>query len=90
MKLLKTKLAVLLAASCLMVPSVINAATDTEEASYYTYENGVVHTLVNGFLVPGRYLNVDEDTVAVYIPGGVGIIAVDKDTVLPWGSVVLE
>ncbi|KRE68911.1 hypothetical protein [Paenibacillus sp. Soil750] len=89
MKFLKTKLAVLLATSCLMVPSVISAATETD-APYYTYQNGVVHTLVHGVLVPGRYTNVDEDTVAVYIPGGVGIIAVDKDAVLPWGSKVLE
>jgi hypothetical protein len=90
MKFLKTKLALLLATSCLMVPSVISAATETAvDAPSYTYMNGYVYTLVQDIYVPGRYL-VDEDTVAVYIPGGVGIIAVDKDTVLPEGSVYLN
>ncbi|CAN7639628.1 hypothetical protein [Paenibacillus sp. LjRoot56] len=88
MKFLKTKLAVLLATSCLMVPSVISAATETD-APTYTYQNGYIYTLVHDIYVPGRYL-IDEDTIAVYIPGGVGIIAVDKDTVLPEGSVYLN
>lgn len=89
MKFLKTKLALLLATSCLMVPSVISAATETVDAPTYTYMNGYIYTLVHNTYVPGRYL-IDEDTVAAYIPGGVGIIAVDKDTILPWGSKYLE
>ncbi|KRE82468.1 hypothetical protein ASG89_14520 [Paenibacillus sp. Soil766] len=89
MKLLKTKMALLLATSCLMVPSVMSAATETVDAPTYTYMNGSIYTLVQDTYVPGRYL-INEDTVAVYIPGGIGIIAVDKDTVLPWGSKYLD
>lgn len=89
MNFFKTKLALALVCSSLMVPSVINAATETVDPPAYTYINSSIYTFVNGVYVPGRYL-VDEDTVAVYIPGGVGIIAVDKDTVLPLGSKYLN
>lgn len=86
----KTKLLLLLVSSSLMVPSAISAATETVETPTYTYMNGFIHTFVHGIYVPGRYSNVNEDTVAVYIPGGVGVIAVDKDAVLPYGSKILE
>ncbi|MDR6550706.1 hypothetical protein [Paenibacillus qinlingensis] len=89
MSFLKTKLMLLVACSSIMVPSVISAATETVDAPDYTYMNGSVHTLIHGIYIPGRYL-IDEDTVAVYIPGGIGIIAVDKNTVLPEGSIVLN
>lgn len=89
MNFLKTKLSLALVCASLMVPSVISAATEDVDPPAYTYINSSIHTFVNGVYVPGRYL-VDEDTVAVYIPGGVGIIAVDKDTVLPFGSIYLN
>ncbi|MDD9265787.1 hypothetical protein ACFPES_01955 [Paenibacillus sp. GCM10023248] len=89
MKFLKTKLILAVACSSLMAPSVISAATETA-TSPYTYKNGFIHTFVHGIYVPGRYINVDENTRAVYVPGGVGVIAVDKDAVLPEGSKFLE
>ncbi|MDU0201035.1 MULTISPECIES: hypothetical protein [Paenibacillus] len=86
----KTKLILLLASSSLMVPSVISAATETADTPPYTYSNGFIQTYVHGTYVPGYYLNVDDNTVAAYIPGGVGLVAVDKDAVLPEGSRFLE
>ncbi|OCT13563.1 hypothetical protein A8709_18390 [Paenibacillus pectinilyticus] len=89
MSFLKTKLILILACSSLMVPSVISAATETPATPSYMYLNGSIHTNVHGIYIPGRYL-VDEDTVAVYIPGGIGILAVDKHTVLPEGTIFLN
>lgn len=86
----KTKLILLLAGSSLMLPSAISAATETVDTPTYTYQDGFVQTLVNGTYVPGYYVNVSEDTVAVYIPGGVGLIAVNKDAVLPEGSIIID
>lgn len=74
-----------------MVPSVISAATaETVDTPPFMYNNGFIQTYVHGTYVPGFYLNVDEDTVAAYVPGGVGLIAVDKDAVLPEGSKFLD
>ncbi|MNR13313.1 hypothetical protein D3C85_1297100 [compost metagenome] len=90
MKFFKTKMMLLAVCSSLMVPSAISAATeDVVDAPTYLYLNGSIHTLIHNLYIQGRYV-VDEDTVAVYIPGGIGIIAVDKDTVLPEGSVLLN
>lgn len=89
MRSFKTKLILLLACSSIMVPSVISAA-ETSDMPIHTYKDGFVQTLVNGTYVPGNYVNVNEETVAVYVPGGVGLIAVDTDAVLPEGSIVLE
>ncbi|MDQ0920585.1 hypothetical protein [Paenibacillus sp. V4I5] len=90
MRSLKTKLALLLACSSLMAPSAISAATETGVTPTYIFKNNLIHTFVHGIYVPGRYINVDEDTRAVYIPGGVGVIAVDKDALLPEGSKFLK
>jgi hypothetical protein len=90
MRSLKTKVFLLLASSSLMIPSVINAATETVATPAHTYKNGIIHTFVHGIYVPGNYINVDENTVAAYIPGGVGVIVVDKDAVLPEGSKILK
>lgn len=90
MKSLKGKLILLLACSSLMAPSAISAATETENTPAYMYKNGFIHTFVHGIYVPGHYINIDENTRAVFIPGGVGVIAVDKDAVLPEGSKFLK
>ncbi|MDR6878804.1 hypothetical protein J2X61_000549 [Bacillus sp. 3255] len=92
MRSFKTKLIVLLASSSLMIPSAISAAAETtaDTPPTYTYKNGFIHTFVDGMYIPGCYLNVDENTVAAFIPGGVGVIAVDKDAVLPEGSKFLK
>ncbi|UJF34415.1 hypothetical protein [Paenibacillus hexagrammi] len=91
MKALKTKLALLLTCSSLLVPSVVSAATtDDTEAPMYIYKEGFIQTNVHGIYVPGHYINIDDDTRVAFLPGGIGIIAVDKDTVLPEGSKYLN
>ncbi|MCY9659323.1 hypothetical protein P5G65_20760 [Paenibacillus chondroitinus] len=90
MRSFKTKLILLVASSSLMLPSAISAATETENMPAYIYNNGFIQTNVHGTYVPGYYLNVDENTVAAFIPGGVGLVAVDKDAVLPEGSRFIE
>lgn len=89
MKSLKAKFILLLTCSSLMAPSAISAATETENTPTYIFKYGFIHTFVHGIYVPGRYINVDENTRAVYIPA-VGVIAVDKDAVLPEGSKFLK
>ena len=94
MKALKTKLGVLVACSCLLLPNAVSAATasttSTDKAKDLpTYSNAVAQTKVNGISVPGIY-TVTKDSRVALVPGGVGLVVVHKDIKLPAGSLYLS
>ncbi|NOU94294.1 hypothetical protein GC093_13850 [Paenibacillus sp. LMG 31456] len=45
----------------------------------------IAQTMVNGTYVPGNYV-VNKDSKVAFIPGGVGLVVVDKSVALPVGS----
>ncbi|MDF2963761.1 MAG: hypothetical protein K0S39_5496 [Paenibacillus sp.] len=92
MKLKKTKLSLLVACASLMLPAVVSAATTAEPTSSPVKVISpsqlifnITQTKVNGILVPGNYVT-NKDARVAYIPGGVGLVVVDKATALPSGA----
>jgi Cu/Zn superoxide dismutase len=94
---LKTKLSVLVTCSALMLPTVVGAeaAVDpTNPSSAITTPPSstalsIGQTNVNGVYITGNYVTNMDSRVA-YIPGGVGLVVVDKGTALPSGSYYLD
>lgn len=96
MKLLKTKLSLLLVCSSLMLPAAVSAATGgdakdtaTPAPSLTWFGFSIPQTNVNGVYVPGLYLFTKDSRVA-HIPDGVGLVVIDKSTPLPKGSYYLN
>lgn len=92
MNMMKTKLGILAMCSAFMLPSVAGAATTTDSTK--TTDSKATPTVkavttgqtnVNGVFVPGYY-TVNPDSRVAYIPGGVGLVVVDKSTALPPGA----
>lgn len=97
--MLKTKIAVLAMCSAFLLPSAAFAQTPDEPAANpptttITFPNlnlttTVRVTNVDGVLVPGDYVITSDSRVA-YIPEGVGLVVVNKETVLPNGAFYLN
>lgn len=89
MKTLKTKIAVLAMCSALALPAAASAATATDSnppaAAPVVVVSSIAQTNVNGVLVPGIYV-INNDSRVAYIPGGVGLVVVNKNTALPIGA----
>jgi hypothetical protein len=92
MRLIKTKLSVLVVCTAFMLPNVVGAATATDltnTPNVSTAPSKVIpltgETNVNGFYVPGIYVT-NKDSRIAYIPGSVGLVVVNKGTALPKGS----
>jgi hypothetical protein len=95
MKLLKTKLSLLLVCAGLMIPTVVSAATEGDKQSASTtiksltwFGKSISQTNVNGIYVPGIYVFTKDSRVA-RIPV-VGLVVVDKSIPLPDGSYYLN
>ncbi|WP_028552750.1 hypothetical protein [Paenibacillus sp. UNC451MF] len=95
MKLLKTRLSVLVVGTSLMLPAVVGAAPveDAANSSSTAPEtmiiSSTVQTNVNGTYVPGIYVTTNDSMVA-FIPGGVGLVVVNKGTALPNGAYYVD
>ncbi|KZE75838.1 hypothetical protein AV654_25560 [Paenibacillus elgii] len=97
--MLKTKVAVLALCSAFLLPVAAFAQTPDEPAATpptttITFPNlnlttTVKITNVNGVLVPGDYVITGDSRVA-YIPEGVGLVVVHKETALPNGAFYLN
>lgn len=79
-----------------MLPTVVSAATevDTKDAStpinsLTWFGSSIPQTNVNGIYVPGIYVFTKDSRVA-HIPGGVGLVVVNKEIPLPEGSYYLN
>ncbi|SCW53568.1 hypothetical protein SAMN04487970_101394 [Paenibacillus tianmuensis] len=96
---LKTKITVLALCSAFLLPTATFAQTADEPAANpqttaITFPNlnlttTVSVTNVNGILVPGDYV-ITSDSRVVYIPEGVGLVVVNKETALPSGAFYLQ
>ncbi|MCR8630482.1 hypothetical protein [Paenibacillus radicis (ex Xue et al. 2023)] len=95
MNLLKTKFSALVVCSALMLTSAagVAAAADSTTQTPTTIHVtppplifwSVGQTMVNGTYVPGNYL-IGKDSKVAFIPGGVGLVVVDKSIALPVGA----
>ncbi|WP_079909482.1 hypothetical protein [Paenibacillus sp. 32352] len=91
MKKLKTKLSIITIGASLMLPAAVGAAAPTDTQKPSTTDPGTivisqtVQTKVNGTYVPGIYVT-NKDSLVAFIPGGVGLVVVDKGTALPKGA----
>lgn len=86
----KLALGVLALSAAIMVPAVVGAATTDNTTTKTTTLGSTVtistyQTNVNGVLVPGYYV-FNADSRVAYIPGGVGLVVVDKSARLPVGA----
>lgn len=96
MNLFKTKLCTLTLLSAFLLPAAASAAASTDSTTSTTTTSTstvaapqaaspIVQTDVNGVLVPGLYL-INSDSRVAFIPGGVGLVVVNKGTALPLGA----
>jgi hypothetical protein len=67
----------------ILLPTVVGAAATTSPASLPGA--AIPETKVNGVSVPGNYV-VNADSRVAFIPGGVGLIVINKDVPLPKGA----
>jgi len=90
MRFLKSKLSVLAVCSAFTLPGAAYAAESPPAVPPAPLSMiSIVKTAVNGILVPGNYA-VNKDSRVAYIPGGVGLVVVDKSTALPPGAYYLK
>lgn len=91
MKMLKTKLSLIVIGATLMLPAAAGAAAaeDTSKSSPTAPAtitvSSTVQTNVNGTYVPGIFVT-NQDSLVAFIPGGVGLVVVNKATALPAGA----
>ncbi|OXM84492.1 hypothetical protein [Paenibacillus rigui] len=98
MNLFKTRLCTLTLLSAFLLPAAASAAASTDSTTSTTTTttststvaapqaaSPIVQTDVNGVLVPGLYL-INSDSRVAFIPGGVGLVVVNKGTALPLGA----
>ncbi|WP_282942228.1 hypothetical protein [Paenibacillus sp. RC67] len=91
MKMVKTKLSMVVLGATLMLPAAVGAAAAEDTSKSSTAEpttitvSSTVQTNVNGTYVPGIYVT-NQDSLVAFIPGGVGLVVVNKTTALPTGA----
>ncbi|UUZ82443.1 hypothetical protein LJK88_50175 [Paenibacillus sp. P26] len=79
MKSSKKKLASFVLSSALMLTAVAGTAlADPADGSTTVSDTSTVQTYVGGVWVPGSY-QVTGDSRAAFIPGGVGLVVIDKN-----------
>ncbi|MFE5317951.1 hypothetical protein ACFQ88_04475 [Paenibacillus sp. NPDC056579] len=95
MNKLNMQLGIMAMCAVFMLPAAAGAAAATDSGAKATSEpskttpavisGSVGQTNVNGVVVPGYYVTNPDSRVA-YIPGGVGLVVVNKGTALPPGA----